>query len=230
VERIEGMIRILLVNEIQLISNVITVALEDEPDMKVVGQATSVDEALAFIINHDVDVAVVSTRLPDQGALQFTRSLSKSNSSIKVLVLGLNEVKEQVLPFIEAGAVGYMLKDDSVEHMIDCIRNAQENQAIVSPKMAAVLMSRVVELARLLAEIKPAVYESNGLTPREMEVLSLIEKGLSNQEIADRLFIEVGTVKNHVHSILEKLEVGNRNDAAAYLSLIQENHEQQTTV
>ena len=224
------MIRILLVNEIQLISNVIAVALEDEADIHVVGQATSVDEALAFILNNDVDVALVSTRLPDQGALQFTRSLSKSNSQIKVIVLGLNEVKEQILPFVEAGAVGYILKDDSVQHMIECIRNAQENQAIVSPKMAAVLMSRVVELARLLAEIKPAVYETNGLTPREMEVLSLIEKGMSNQEIADRLFIEVGTVKNHVHSILEKLEVGSRNDAAAYLSLIQENHERQTIV
>jgi DNA-binding NarL/FixJ family response regulator len=222
------MIRILLVNEIQLISNVIAVALEDETDLHVIGQATSVDEALAFIINNDVDVALVSTRLPDQGALQFTRSLSKSNSQIKVIVLGLNEVKEQILPFVEAGAVGYLLKDDSVQHMIECIRNAQENQAIVSPKMAAVLMSRVVELARLLAEIKPAVYETNGLTPREMEVLSLIEKGMSNQEIADRLFIEVGTVKNHVHSILEKLEVGSRNDAAAYLSLIQENQERQT--
>jgi two-component system, NarL family, response regulator LiaR len=222
------MIRILLVNEIQLISNVIAVALEDEPDIKVVGQATSVDDALAFIINNDVDVALVSTRLPDLGALQFTRSLSKSNSSIKVLILGLNEVKEQILPFIEAGAVGYLLKDDSVENMIECIRNAQENQAIVSPKMAAVLMSRVVELARLLSEIKPTGYENNGLTPREMEVLALIEKGCSNQEIADRLFIEVGTVKNHVHSILEKLEVGNRNDAAAYLSLIQENQERQT--
>jgi two-component system, NarL family, response regulator LiaR len=224
------MIRILLVNEIQLISNVIAVALEDEPDIKVVGQATSVDDALAFIINNDVDVSLVSTRLPDMGALQFTRSLSKSNSSVKVLILGLNEVKEQILPFIEAGAVGYLLKDDSVEHMVECIRNAQENQAIVSPKMAAVLMSRVVELARLLSEIKPTVYESNGLTPREMEVLSLIEKGFSNQEIADRLFIEVGTVKNHVHSILEKLEVGNRNDAAAYLSVIQENQERQTMV
>jgi DNA-binding NarL/FixJ family response regulator len=224
------MIRILLVNEIQLISNVIAVALEDEPDIKVVGQATSVDDALAFLINNDVDVALVSTRLPDSGALQFTRSLSKSSSSTKVLILGLNEVKEQILPFIEAGAVGYLLKDDSVEHMVECIRNAQENQAIVSPKMAAVLMSRVVELARLLSEIKPAVYESNGLTPREMEVLSLIEKGFSNQEIADRLFIEVGTVKNHVHSILEKLEVGNRNDAAAYLSLIQENQERQSII
>jgi DNA-binding NarL/FixJ family response regulator len=75
-----------------------------------IGQATSVDEALAFIINNDVDVALVSTRLPDQGALQFTRSLSKSNSQIKVIVLGLNEVKEQILPFIEAGAVGYLAK------------------------------------------------------------------------------------------------------------------------
>jgi DNA-binding NarL/FixJ family response regulator len=224
------MVRILLVNEIQLISNVIAVALEDEPDIVVAGQATTVDEALAQIIGGDIDIVLVSTKLPDQGALKLTRSLTRSDPTIKILVLGLNEVKEQILPYIEAGAVGYVLKDDSFEHMIQCIHVAQANNAIVSPRMAAVLMSRVVELARLLSEIKPTAYESNGLTPREIEVLKLVEQGLSNQEIAEQLFIEVGTVKNHVHSILEKLEVGNRMDAAAYLGLIQQQQERQTTV
>ncbi len=216
------MIRVLLVNEFQLISNVITVALEDEPDIAVTGQATSVDEALAQVVNADVDVVLVSTKLPDDGALKLTRSLTKSDPGMKVLVLGLTEEKEQILPYIESGAAGYILKDDSVEHMVEYVRSAYSDKAIVSPKMAAVLMSRVVELARLLSEIHPSNYEPVGLTPREIEVLTLIEKGLTNQEIAEQLYIEVGTVKNHVHSILQKLEVGNRLDAAAYLGLIQE--------
>lgn len=216
------MIRVLLVNEFQLISNVIAVALEDEPDIIVAGQAASIDDALAQVIGREVDVVLVSTKLPGDDALKLTRSLTKSDPEIKVLVLGLTEAKEQILPYIEAGASGYVLKDDSVEHLIECVRSAYADKAIVSPQMAAALMSRVIELARLLSEIKPPAYEPAGLTPREIEVLTLIEKGLTNQEIAEHLVIEVGTVKNHVHSILEKLEVGNRVDAAAYLSLIQE--------
>ncbi len=216
------MIRVLLVNEFQLISNVIAVALEDEPDIAVIGQAVSVDDALAQVVNQDVDVVLVSTKLPEDGALTFTRKLTRSDRGIKVLVLGLTEEKEQILPYIEAGAAGYILKNDSVEHMVEYVRTAYADKAIVSPKIAAVLMSRVVELARLLSEIRPSPYEPVGLTPREIEVLTLIEKGLTNQEIAEQLYIEVGTVKNHVHSILQKLEVGNRLDAASYLGVIQD--------
>ncbi len=216
------MIRVLLINEFQLISNVIAVALEDEPGIAVTGQATSVDDALAQVVNSDVDIVLVSTKLPGDGALKLTRSLTKSDPSIKVLVLGLTEEKEEILPYIEAGAAGYILKDDSVEHLVEYVRTAYADKAIVSPKIAAVLMSRVVELARLLSEIRPSAYEPVGLTPREIEVLTLVEKGLTNQDIAEQLYIEVGTVKNHVHSILQKLEVGNRLDAAAYLGLIQE--------
>jgi len=166
---------------------------------------------------------LVSTKLPDDGALKLTRNLTRSDSGLKVLVLGLTEEKEQILPYIEAGAAGYILKNDSVEQMVEYIHNAYADKAIVSPKIAAVLMSRVVELSRLLSEIRPSVYEPAGLTPREIEVLTLIEKGLTNQEIAEQLYIEVGTVKNHVHSILQKLEVGSRLDAVAYLGVIQGN-------
>lgn len=102
------------------------------------------------------------------------------------------------------------------------MRAVQSGEALVSPNIAAALMSRVSELAQLFADVESGLNEAADLTPRECEILGLIGQGLTNQEIADRLVIEVGTVKNHVHSILQKLEVGNRRDAAAYLAVIEE--------
>lgn len=215
------MIRVLLVNEMRLVSNVIASVLEDESDIEVVGRAASVDEALALA--KESDVVLVSTRLPDNGALKLTSAIAEADPSVKVLVLGLGESKERVLRYVEAGADGYVLQNDSVDNLLRHIRAAQKGKALVSPKIAAALMSRVTELAQLFAEIESGLSESADLTPREREILELIGQGLTNQEIADRLVIEVGTVKNHVHSILQKLDVSSREDAASYLALIREN-------
>jgi DNA-binding NarL/FixJ family response regulator len=214
-------IRVLLVNEMRLVSNVIASVLEDESDIEVVGRAASVDEALALA--KESDVVLVSTRLPDNGALKLTSAIAEADPSVKILVLGLGESKERVLRYVEAGADGYVLKNDSVDDLLRHIRAAQRGKALVSPKIAAALMSRVTELAQLFAEIESGLSESADLTPREREILELIGQGLTNQEIADRLVIEVGTVKNHVHSILQKLDVSSREDAASYLALIREN-------
>jgi DNA-binding NarL/FixJ family response regulator len=214
------MIRVLLVNEIRLMSNVIGSVLEDEPDIEVVGGVTSLDEALLLV--PESDVILVSTHLPEDGALKLTSAIAETHPSVKVLVLGLTETKEQVLQYVEAGADGYVLKDDSVDDLLSRIRAAQSGEALVSPNIAAALMSRVGELAQLFADVESGLNEAADLTPREREILELIGQGLTNQEIADRLVVEVGTVKNHVHSILQKLEVGNRQDAAAYLALIEE--------
>ena len=215
------MIRVLLVNEMRLVSNVIASVLEDESDIEVVGRAASVDEALALAT--ESDVVLVSTRLPHSGALKLTSAIAEADPSVKVLVLGLGESKERVLRYVEAGADGYVLKNDSVDDLLRHIRAAQRGKALVSPKIAAALMSRVTELAQLFAEIESGLSESADLTPREREILELIGQGLTNQQIADRLIIEVGTVKNHVHSILQKLDVSSREDAASYLALIREN-------
>lgn len=214
------MIRVLLVNEIRLMSNVIGSVLEDEPDPEVVGGVTSLDEALLLV--PESDVVLVSTHLPEDGALKLTSTIAEAHPSVKVLVLGLAETKGQVLQYIEAGADGYVLKDDSVGDLLSRIRAAQSGEALVSPNNAAALMSRVGELAQLFADVESGLSEAADLTPREREILELIGQGLTNQEIADHLVIEVGTVKKHVHSILQKLDVGNRQDAAAYLAVIEE--------
>ena len=215
------MIRVLLVNEFQLMGNIIAEVLEDEPDIEVIGCVTTPQSAIAKVANEDVDIVLVSARLPNDGALRLTGTMTEEDSSIKVLALGVSEKKERVLQFVEAGASGYVLKDDSVDDLIKAIRAAQKDQAKVSPKVAGALMSRVSELTDLLTMIESGIPEDySDLTTRELEILELIAKGYSNQKIADHLFIEVGTVKNHVHSILNKLDVRTREDAADYLAII----------
>lgn len=216
----ENPVRILLVNEFPLMCNVITAALEDEPGLHVVGSATTPEEALEIIRREEVDVALVSTRLPEKGALKLTTAITDMAPATKVLALGLTEKKERVLRFVEAGASGYVLKDDSLEKMVATIHAAQEGETRISPKIAAAMMERLSDLAQTFAEVENSPTDTAGLTGRELEVLELIGQGMSNKEIAERLVIEVGTVKNHVHSILEKLHVNSRGDAAAYLTLI----------
>ena len=215
------MIRVLLVYEFQLLGNIISALLEDEPDIEVVGCVTTPKSALTKVANDDVDMVMVSTRLPNDGALRLTSAMTEVDSSLKVLALGVSENKERVLQFVEAGASGYVRKDDSVDDLIKAIRAAHKDQAEVSPMVAAALMSRVSELTDLLTIIGSGIPEDyNELTARELEILELISKGYSNQKIGDHLFIEVGTVKNHVHSILNKLDVRTREDAATYLAII----------
>jgi DNA-binding NarL/FixJ family response regulator len=214
------MIHVLLVNEIRLMCNVLNAALEDEPDIKVVGCATSYNEALEILNRSDVDVVLVSTRLPDRGALRLTETITSDQPTTDVVVLGVTEKKERVLQYVEAGAVGYILKDDTVDDMVAAIQAAQQGKALVSPEIAGALMERVSELASMFADLETGVIESAGLTTRELEVLELLGQNMTNQEIADQLVIEVGTVKNHVHSILSKLNVNTRDEAATYLALI----------
>jgi two-component system NarL family response regulator len=213
-------INILLVNEIQLMGNVIAAALEDEPDIKVVGRATNADDALKLVQEKDIDIALVSTRLQDQGALKLTNAITEMAPDTKVLALGLTEEKKRVLRYVEAGATGYILKDDSLDEMIENVRAAVDDKVFVSPKIAAAMMERLSDLAQMFSDVENSVTDDAGLTSRELEVLELIGKGLTNQQISDQLVIEVGTVKNHVHSILEKLNVGSRGEAAAYLAFI----------
>ena len=216
----EQPIRLLLVNESGLIGNVIRAALEDEPDLKVVASVTNAEEALKVVQEQVIDVALVSTRLPEQGALKLTSAIAQLAPSTKVLALGLTEEKNHVLRYVEAGATGYVLRDHSLEDLIETVRAAQDGKVFVSPQIAAAMMKRLSNLARMFSDIENNVTDTTSLTSRELEVLELIGKGLTNQQIAEKLVIEIGTVKNHVHSILEKLNVRTRNEAAAYLAFI----------
>lgn len=219
-ERPERPIRLLLVNESALIGNMIRAALEDEPDLRVVASVTNAEEALKVLQEQTIDVALVSTRLPEQGALKLTSAITQLAPATKVLALGLTEEKKHVLRYVEAGATGYVLKDHSLADLIETVRAAQDGKVFVSPQIAAAMMERLSDLARMFSDIESNVTDTTSLTTRELEVLELIGKGFTNQQIAEKLVVEIGTVKNHVHSILEKLNVKSRQEAAAYLAFI----------
>lgn len=220
VEPYEHPINLLLVNETRLMGNIIAAALEGETDIHVLACVTNIDDAMQVVREKDVDVALVSTRLPDQGALKLTHAITEFTPSTKVLALGLTEERQNVLRYVEAGATGYVLKDDSLEGLIETVRAAREGKVFVSPKIAAALMERLSNLARLFSDVENSITDTTQLTSRELEVLKLIGEGQTNQQIAEHLIIEVGTVKNHVHNILDKLHVSSRGEAAAYLAFI----------
>lgn len=214
-------IRVLLVIEAPLIGEIFASVLVDQPDMSVAGCAASLNEALAFLQEQQIDVAVVSVDLPDEGARRLIRTAVERAPATKVLVLGLSDDdRNTVLRYIEAGATGYILQDSSLQECLDVIRLARKGEARVSTRMAGAMMERLSALARMFAAAETRMDGDIRLTSRELEVLQYISQGLTNQEIAARLVVEVGTVKNHVHNILEKLNVSNREAAASYLAFL----------
>jgi DNA-binding NarL/FixJ family response regulator len=201
-----------------------TGALEGEPDIQVVGSVTSVEEALELASSGNCDVVLVRNNLPNDGALELAQALKGDEVAAKVVITGVAEQEEVILRFIEAGAAGYVLSSESVTELVEKIHAAHRGEALVSPEIAGALISRITELTevRPIPEYRYRLDQIAELTPREGEVLDLIGEGLSNQEIADRLVIEVGTVKNHVHSILQKLDASDRDDAATHWQAIQD--------
>lgn len=211
------MIRAFIVHKARLVGEMIAVVLRDEPDIQVVGYAQTVEEAFGRLQNTHCDIALISIDLPENGALCLTRALASTEPATKVLVMGLVRSKTAVLRCVEEGASGYVHEEESPENLVKKLRAVCENRFSVSPEIAAALMARVAELKKMTKEI----YGVSGanelfaeLTPREWEVLQLLEKGYSNRDIAEELVIEVGTVKNHVHSILGKFDVKTRHQAA----------------
>ena len=198
----------------------IAASLEDESDIIIVECVSAVEDGLRIIQEKEIDVVLISSQLPNQGALKFTKKMTEISSSAKVLVLGLSEDKKQVIPFFEAGASGIISKDDSISEMLETIRAANDQRVIVTPEIASAIMERLSELALLLINCGDSYPDEANLTPREIEILEMISNKMTNQQIANELTIELGTVKNHVHNILRKLNVSTRGDAGAYLAII----------
>ena len=203
------MIRVLVISEVLIICNIVASILKEEKDIKVVGCVTTLEEAVAQI--DQCNIALVGATLPNEETLQFIRKLTKTDSSARVVVMGLPKSEEVIVEYIEAGITGYVLHDESADELVDKIRAVAKGEATVSPNIVAALMERIVKLKAMCDDVENDAQLSE-LTPREREVLELLEQGLSNQEIARRLVIEVGTVKNHVHNILKKLDLNSRRD------------------
>jgi DNA-binding NarL/FixJ family response regulator len=204
-------IRVFIVDDNRLLREGLVFMLAEEEGLEVVGAAETGQEALGKIKDLHPDVALIDIGIPGKDGIEITRSLRRDLPAVKVIILGMPDVTDEIMACIEVGAAGYVLKEASFDYLVETIRSANRGESFCSPQLASSLFSRVAELA---GEQIP--HSSIKLTPREIQIINTIAEGLSNKEIAQRLSIEVQTVKNHVHNVLDKLQLHNRLEAVQY--------------
>ncbi len=212
------MIRVLIVTPVRLMSDLIQTLCSAEPDFQVVGSVST--EQQVHQLTREYEVMVVSAALPDGGALNLVRAANHLPNSPAVVVVGLPDVESVLVRYLEAGAAGCVCAQDSSQELMRVIRMAAGRQVALTHDLFHAVLKRVATLAEQYrsASADPAGFERN-LTHRERQILHLIAQGYGNREIARSLTIELGTTKNHVHNILDKLKLKNRQDAALYYSL-----------
>ncbi len=199
-------VRVLIVAPVRLYREGLEQALGRDTRLDVVGAAASPQGAIALLDEHEPDTVVL-----DVGAgPSFAHALTIRRPELRIIVLALAETPPKVIEWAEAGIAGFVTEDGTVSDLVDSIVGAADDELICTPLTAGALLRHVRALARNpLGDVS--------LSPREFEIAQLIEQGLMNKEIASRLGIELATVKNHVHRILEKLGVHRRADAAAFI-------------
>jgi DNA-binding NarL/FixJ family response regulator len=206
-------IRVLLVDDQALFREGLETLLSVHNDIQVVGQACNGQEAVEVAARVQPDVALMDVRMPILNGVRATRRLKRALPQCRVIVLTTFDDDEYVFDALRAGAVGYLLKDVASARLVEAIRAAARGQSILEPSVAAKV---IAEFTRVSSMVPSAQMEqmAEPLSERELEILGLIARGGSNKEIADRLFIAEGTVKNHVTRILGKLGVRDRTQAA----------------
>jgi two-component system, NarL family, nitrate/nitrite response regulator NarL len=201
--------RLLVVTGVRLYSEGLSLLLEAEPTIKVVGTAADARKALDSTMRLHPEVVLLDMELI--GAARFLRTVVQDSDATKVIALGMEESDDGLVACVEAGASGWVPRDGTVEQLVARIHSVARGEMDCSPRMAGRLAERV---SRLAVQVGSRGSDPH-LTARESEIVFLIEEGLSNKQIAGRLSIELCTVKNHVHRILEKLNVSRRGEVAA---------------
>jgi DNA-binding NarL/FixJ family response regulator len=209
------MIRILLVDDQALFREGLRTLLSVRPDLEVVGEAENGREALDIAAQLQPDVILMDLRMPILNGVAATRQLHEAQPDSKVIVLTTFDDDEYIFDGLRAGAVGYLLKDVSSDKLVEAIRAAARGESFLEPSITAKVLA---EFNRLSGEGRPSSPHAQPLveplSERELEILSVLASGASNREIAQKLYITEGTVKNHVTNILGKLGVRDRTQAA----------------
>lgn len=208
------MIRVIIANASTAVSDQLHDILDNDPDIYIAGRASRPAE-LEFLLPQ-CDLALVNDTFHGAKTIDLINALTDDHATAKVIVMGLPRRPDEILPYLAAGAHGYLLENDTPANILAKIKATAAERAIVSPTVASAVMERISDLASANPTLGGNQIEKlSALTPRQQEVLQLVSEGMTNQEIADTLFIQKGTVKNHVHHILKRLGVDNRQDAAA---------------
>ncbi len=202
-------IRILVVDDESVVRDGVVTILSFQPDMKVVGEAENGIKAVEIARQTKPDVVLLDMVMPKQNGLETIPKLKSVSPDSRILVLTSFNESDKVYQSIKAGALGFLLKDATRVQLLQAIRDVAKGLASIQPSIAMKVINEIDNPAELM-------YTANPLTPRELETLKLIARGLSNQEIASSLVVHERTVAKYVSSILDKLQLANRTQAALY--------------
>jgi len=183
--------------------------LEQEPDLEVVAEAGNGEEAVALASELKPDVAIIDVAMPKLDGIEATRRIKALCPAVAVLVLSAYDDDQFVFGLLEAGAAGYLLKSVRGHEIVDAIRAVDAGESVLHPSVARKVLNRFASVSSKTQRKKPLEL----LTDREMEVLKLVTKGLSNKDIADELSLSIRTVQGHLANIFNKLRVSSRTEA-----------------
>lgn len=206
----EGPVRIVLADDHPLFRGGVARTLEEEPDLEVVGEGASAEEAVALVERHMPDVACLDISMPG-GGIEAARRIGAAFPAVRIVMLTVSEEEEDVMAALRAGARGYVLKGVGGSDLVSVLRGVARGESYVSPSLAArVLAAMQTPMQGGAAEADPLAE----LTRREEQILRHVSRGLSNKEIGRELDLQEKTVKHYMTNILQKLQVRNRVEAA----------------
>jgi DNA-binding NarL/FixJ family response regulator len=186
--------------------------IQHEDDMEVVGEAGDGEEAVALASRTRPDVIIMDVNMPKVNGIEATRQIKSTMPTTAILVLTAYDNDQYVSALLEAGAAGYLLKNIKGRELIEAVRAVHAGESVLHPKIARKVLNRFAA-SGLKPEGEPP---ANVLSERELEVLKLAAKGLSNRDIAEQLFLSIRTVQAHLGNIFNKLDVGSRTEAILY--------------
>jgi len=206
------LVRVLVVDDHALFRHGLLSVLATAPDIEVVAEARDAESAIELAAEWLPDLVLMDVRMPGMNGIEAARRIRATQPAVRILMLTESEDEDDLYGAVRAGATGYLLKEVAIDEIADAIRAVASGQALVSPMMTTKLLSEFNALSRRVE----AEHDGRRLTRRELEVLRLIARGMSNKDIATELVIAENTVRNHVRNILEKLEARSRVEAAMY--------------
>lgn len=205
-------IRLLLVDDHEVVRTGLRMLLEYQPDMEIVGEASTGAEALELAAQEHPDVIVMDITLPDISGIQATRQIKQSQPKAAIVALTIHEDEQYFFEMLQAGAQGYVPKRAAPEDLISAIRAAYKDEIYLYPSLAKALVSDFI--GRSHAD--PEDNTLDELTPREMEVLEMLAQGYSNEEIGNRLVISPHTVARHRENLMHKLGLHSKSELVKY--------------